>query len=107
MPCNSPRAPYAHDQDQQNQQDRYAPSLSIDWERYGEMLEASDWSDEQKREFIACLWSIVVAFVDLGFNVHPVQLALADRACGQDDLAGALRRADLLNSCGEEQPHAE
>ena len=54
------------------------PSLTIDWQAYAAMLEESDWSDAQKRELIETLWSIVVAFVDLGFGVHPAQ-----QACGQ------------------------
>ncbi|MCV6576552.1 MAG: hypothetical protein OIF58_12515 [Cohaesibacter sp.] len=49
------------------------PSLSIDWDTYGELLEDSDLSDDQKREFIQVLWSITVSFVDLGFGVHPLQ----------------------------------
>ncbi|SNZ07422.1 hypothetical protein [Cohaesibacter gelatinilyticus] len=49
------------------------PSLTIDWDTYGELLENSDLSDEQKHEFIQTLWSIVVSFVDLGFGTHPLQ----------------------------------
>ena len=85
----------------------HAPSLTIDWELYGQMLDESDWSDEQKREFIACLWSIVVGFVDLGFNIHPVQQAMNAKPlnnCGQDPVQGALPIAQLLDCHGEEQP---
>ncbi|WP_037226929.1 hypothetical protein [Roseobacter sp. GAI101] len=56
------------------------PSLSVDWEAYGVMLDASDMPEAQKRELIQTLWSIVTAFVDLGFGVHPVQ-----QVCGQAD----------------------
>lgn len=55
------------------------PSLSIDWELYGQYLEQSDLADSDKRELIETLWAIVVAFVDLGFGIHPLQ-----NACGQD-----------------------
>jgi len=51
------------------------PSLTIDWDLYGQYLEDSDLSDAEKRQFLEALWSIVVSFVDLGFGVHPVQLA--------------------------------
>ncbi len=54
-------------------------TLTVDWERYGAMLETSDLSDEQKLEFLQTLWSIVTMFVDLGFGVHSVQ-----QVCGQD-----------------------
>ena len=56
-------------------QDRSAtyPALEIDYALYERLLAESDWSDEQKREFIETLWSIVVQFVDLGFGIHPLQ----------------------------------
>ena len=56
------------------------PVVTIDYERYEHFLEDSDWSEDQKRQFIEALWSIIVSFVDLGFGVHPAQ-----QACGQPD----------------------
>lgn len=52
-----------------------ATALTIDWDLYAEHLAESDLTDDQKREFIETLWAIVVAFVDLGFGVHPIQQA--------------------------------
>lgn len=69
------------------------PSLTIDWELYGEYLEDSDLSDEQKREFIESLWSIVVAIVDLGFGVHPVQ-----QACEQNGIERVILPDDVISS---------
>jgi hypothetical protein len=69
------------------------PSLTIDWELYAEHLEDSDLTDDQKREFIETLWNIVVAFVDLGFGIHPVQ-----QACEQNDKTSLMLPDDLLNS---------
>lgn len=60
------------------------PSVSIDWELYASYLEESDLSDEQKRDFIETLWSIVLAFVDLGFGIHPTQQAL-EKSMGQNE----------------------
>lgn len=37
-------------------------------------------SDDEKLEFLEALVSIVIGFVDLGFNVHPAQLATKDAA---------------------------
>ncbi len=54
------------------------PSLSIDWEVYAAMLEGSDMPLEQQKELIETLWSIVVSFVDLGFDLNPVQ-----QICGE------------------------
>lgn len=75
------------------------PALTMDWEEFAHHLEDSDLSDDQKREFIETLWSIVVAFVDLGFDVRssdndPV-------ACGQVTENGIFLPADLLKIGGQ------
>lgn len=54
------------------------PALEIDYALYEQMLEGSEWDADQKREFIETMWSIVVAFVDLGLDIHPVQQVLGD-----------------------------
>ena len=53
--------------------------VTVDVEKYQSWLDESDFSDEQKEEFLQSLWSIVVAFVEHGFGVHPLQ-----EICGQD-----------------------
>ncbi len=65
-------------------------ALSIDWELYGSYLDESDLSEQQKREFIQTLWSIVVSFVDLGFGIHPLQQARPDDCEQLPDLAEIL-----------------
>lgn len=55
------------------------PTLNIDWDLYGEYLEESDMSDDEKRELIETLWNIVVSFVDLGFGIESVQRAEDDK----------------------------
>ena len=79
-----------------NDQSKALPSLSIDWEAYLPFFENEEISDDDKRELIGILWSIMVSFVDLGFGIHPVQ-----QACGenQDGLASAI--ADVL-SCEDQ-----
>ena len=52
--------------------------LTVDAARYQAYLDGSDMTPEQKEEFIRALWSVIIAFVDLGFGVHPVS-----QACGQ------------------------
>ena len=56
------------------------PSLTIDWEVYAAMLEDSDLTLDQQKELIETLWAIVVAFVDMGFDLNPVQ-----QICGEAD----------------------
>lgn len=70
-----------------------APGLSIDWELYADYLEESDLTDEQKREFIETLWNIVIAFVDLGFGIHPLQ-----QACEQNSENRINLPDDLVSS---------
>lgn len=79
-----------------------APSLSIDWELYGAMLEASDMSDEDKKEMIEILWNIVVAFVDLGFGLHPVQ-----QACGKATPLDELQIQDVLSLMKDPSDHEQ
>ncbi|MEP5732215.1 MAG: hypothetical protein ABJL67_22910 [Sulfitobacter sp.] len=68
------------------------PSLSIDWEVYAAMLEDSDMPLEQQKELIETLWSIVVAFVDLGFDLNPVQ-----QICGEADDQLSDTPADVVS----------
>jgi hypothetical protein len=81
------------------------PGLNVDWELYGEYLEASDLSDAEKRELIETLWSIVVSFVDLGFGLHPTQ-----QTCGEvldlttllgGDVIGSGNPTSTFNAAGD------
>ena len=74
------------------------PSLSVDWELYAAMLEESDMPIEQQKELIETLWSIVVGFVDLGFDLHPVQ-----QICGQSDDPLSDDPPDLLSLINSEE----
>jgi hypothetical protein len=49
--------------------------IEIDWDKYAKHLEGSDIPESEKQEFLETLWSVIVSFVDLGFEVHPVQQA--------------------------------
>ncbi|MFK7868472.1 MAG: hypothetical protein AB8B58_04445 [Roseobacter sp.] len=69
------------------------PTLTVDWEAYVPLLEGSDLSDEDKREFIETLWSIVVGFVDLGFAVESPPCS-----CGQDADADASSSSHMVHS---------
>ena len=57
------------------------PVITVDYEKYEHFLETTDLSEDQKREFIEALWSIIISFVDLGFGVHPAQQA--ENSCGK------------------------
>lgn len=55
-------------------------------ERYGDHLEEDHLSDEQAKEFLGALWSIMVAFVDLGFSVKVGDKLHAKSDIGMDDV---------------------
>lgn len=57
---------------------RSRPSVEIDVERYQAYLDDTDLSPEHRREMLEALWTIITAFVELGFGVHPTQ-----QACGK------------------------
>lgn len=73
-----------------------APVMTIDWKMYESYLQESDWSDDQKREFVETIWQIVVMFVDLGFGIESGQLAqreaLKGKPAAADEKVGARRR---------------
>ncbi len=52
--------------------------LEVDVERYQSLLDSSEISKEHKAEFLKALWTVIVAFVDLGYGVHPVQAGGAE-----------------------------
>ncbi|MBM7069948.1 hypothetical protein [Actibacterium sp. 188UL27-1] len=54
------------------------PSVEIDVAKYQACLDDPTLSDAQKKEIISALWSMMMAFVDLGLGVHPAQ-----EVCGQ------------------------
>jgi len=52
-----------------------SPTLSIDVKLYQHYLDNADLTDAQKTELLQTLWGIICEFVQMGFNVHPVQQA--------------------------------
>jgi hypothetical protein len=68
------------------------PSLIVDWEAYLPYLEDQAIHEDQKRELIETLLSIVIACVDLGFGLHPAQ-----QACGEDSHDNRGIGADMLS----------
>lgn len=62
--------------------------INIDHAKYDALFDAEGIAPDQRRELLEALASIILAFVDLGFGVHPVQKAqdnneLDVEKCGQ------------------------
>ncbi|GAB5449605.1 hypothetical protein [Gymnodinialimonas sp.] len=45
------------------------PSLHLDWEAWLPYLDDPTATEDEKRQLIETLWSIVIAFVDLQWNI--------------------------------------
>lgn len=65
--------------------------VSVDVMKYEKYLEGSGLSAEQKEECLRAAWAFMMAFVELGFKVHPLQ-----EVCGKDK--EVLDRADKKDS---------
>lgn len=50
-------------------------TLTLDAEKYQAYLDGSDMSDAEKEAYLRAMWSLVVAFVGLGFTVEPLELS--------------------------------
>ncbi len=73
---------------------RSPPKITFDWQEWLPYVEDSDLTDAQKREMIETLWAIVIAFVDLGWEVSDAE----QETCGQAlDLRAALEAAVLYS----------
>jgi hypothetical protein len=53
--------------------ERFYPPLKLDFARYEELLADFDMSEEERVALLEAMWNIVVSFVDLGFDLHPLQ----------------------------------
>ncbi len=75
--------------------------IHVDVEKYQHLLDESGMNNSQKREVLETLWSMIVAFVDLGFGVHPVQ-----ESCGKElksDTGPAQTDSGMLDSKNTER----
>jgi|688.fasta_scaffold1854253_2 hypothetical protein len=68
------------------------PTLTLDVDLYKHYLDNSDLTEERKQEVLETLWNIVCEFVQMGFNVHPVQQAQQSRS---HTVKGEQPHADL------------
>ena len=50
-------------------------ALTIDYDKYLAHIEKWDISEAERREYITVLWHLLFSFAEMGFDIHPVQLA--------------------------------
>ena len=71
-------------------------ALTFDAQEYCHFLADCDWTEEQKCEFIETLWEIIVSFVDLGFDLHPIQQVMDSPKTLDADSISVLGSLDNL-----------
>lgn len=54
-------------------------ALTLDLAAYAPFLESAEIPEAEKTALLEALWQVIVGFVDLGFDIHPVQ-----QVCGQN-----------------------
>jgi hypothetical protein len=62
------------------------PALVFDPEAYRDLIGDCELTEAEQREFLEALWAIMVAFVDMGFRIHPAQEAVRLSAAGRKTL---------------------
>jgi hypothetical protein len=73
--------------------------VTVDVMKYDKFLEESGLSAEQREERLRAAWTIIMAFVELGFEVHPLQ-----EVCGKDaEALDCARKKDSNESNPQEQ----
>ena len=76
--------------------------LEVDVDLYQEMLDDPTLTDAHKEQIIVALWEIIIAFVDLGFGVHPVQ-----QACGKNKKLAADSPQESANDVEKQHTKIE
>lgn len=59
-------------------------ALHFNAAEYLRFLEDAEGTDEQKLACLEALFDVMVAFVDMGFDIHPVQQALVNSSLESD-----------------------
>tara|TARA_R110002124_G_scaffold99838_4_gene246096 strand:- start:917 stop:1456 length:540 start_codon:yes stop_codon:yes gene_type:complete len=78
--------------------------VEIDTAKYQKYLDDPALGEDQKHEIVEAIWGIMMNFVSLGFEVHPVQQAMNEEACGQ--LSDALDPSPDADSNGAKQDYS-
>ena len=61
--------------DTQKTGDKSFPALTFEADEFIQYVKDHDLSEAEAYEFLATVWVYVVAWVDMGFGIHPIQQA--------------------------------
>jgi hypothetical protein len=69
--------------------------LEVDVAKYLEFTKDMEITEDQQRQLIEAMWQIMMAFADVGFGIHPVQQASAEKRHDQ------LNGGEITNKVGD------
>ena len=76
--------------------------IKVDVERYQSYLDDTGMTDQQKKDFLQAMWLVMMSFVELGFEVHPIQ-----HVCGKASSIGNESSANELDKVSSMEPHKD
>lgn len=76
--------------------------VRVDVERYQAYLDGTNMTDAQKEEFLQALWMVIISFVELGFDVHPLQ-----EVCGKHSEKATRGSASELDALCSDKPDTD
>lgn len=82
-------------------------ALVFEPQEYLHFLAGCDWTEAQKHKFIEELWKIIVSFVDLGFDLHPIQKVIGRAQTLEAHQIGVLesRHTSSISNLQEAEPN--
>ena len=76
--------------------------IKVDVERYQAYLDGTGMTDQQKKDFLQAMWLVMISFVELGFEVHPIQ-----DVCGKTPSIGKKCAAKEFDAVGLSRPQTD
>lgn len=74
--------------------------IKVDVERYQFYLDDTGMTDQQKKDFLQAMWLVMMSFVEMGFEVHPIQYV-----CGKASSIGNETSASELDAVSFTEPN--
>lgn len=76
--------------------------IKVDVERYQSYLDDTGMTDQQKKDFLQAMWLVMMSFVEMGFDVHPIQ-----HVCGKASPIGNESSTRELDKVSFTEPYKD
>lgn len=70
--------------------------MTPDFDKYRHYVDGFDLTENEKKEFVQIVWSIMESFVDQAWGVHPVQQCMDSAERGLQDSRQILESKDTI-----------